>query len=321
MAETSSHSTTNDGRRGRVLRYAARSQRRRRVTGLALRVAGPVLPRVRPPREPIFILGSPRSGTTVLFDVLSRHPDVASLEVEGHLLWELFHHPKDRGWTSHATRPEEITRAERRSLYWAIDRVSGRHRYLDKSPRNSLRVPYLQSLFPDARFVYLKRDGRAAVSSLLNAWRSDSGMFPGLDLPGPVRIQGAPDDRWRLVVPPGWREYATGHTLPEVCAFQWTACNAAILDGRGGVTSGRWTEVTYEEFVDRPREQAERLMDAVGLAPNDAVLAYADELDRHVSKAVTPPRRDKWRQENPDDIAVVLPVIGPVMRRMGYEPD
>src|SRR5262245_23179202 len=88
MPDTSSHQPTNDGRRGRVLRYAARSQRRRRAMGLAMRVVGPVLPHVRPPAEPIFILGSPRSGTTVLYDVLSRHPDVRSLEVEGHLLWE-----------------------------------------------------------------------------------------------------------------------------------------------------------------------------------------------------------------------------------------
>ena len=198
--------------------------------------------------------------------------------MEGHLLWELFHHPNDRGWTSHATRPQDVSRTERRTLFWAVDRVAGRHRYLDKSPRNSLRVGYLRSLFPDARFVYLKRDGRAAVSSLLSAWRSDSGMFPGLDLPGPVRIQGVPDNRWRLVAPPGWRQYASGHTLPEVCAFQWSACNTSIMDGRDGVASDRWAEVTYEAFVDRPRAEAERLMNAVGLPRNDAVLAKVDPL-------------------------------------------
>ncbi|HEY1331320.1 MAG TPA: sulfotransferase [Actinomycetota bacterium] len=308
----------DEERRGRAFRRAARSQRRRRAMGLALRVAAPILPRRPPPRQPIFILGSPRSGTTVLFDVLSRHPDVRSLEVEGHLLWELFHSPKDRGWTSHATRPQDITRSERRALYWAIDRIAGPHRYLDKTPRNSLRVPYLQALFPDARFVYLKRDGRAAVNSLLNAWRSDSGMFPGLRARTPIHIEGARDDRWRLVAPPGWQDYATGHDLPEVCAFQWTACNESILRAREAIPAAQWVEVSYEDFVARPVEQAERLVTAAGLSPSDAVLSYAGELDRHVSKAVTPPRPDKWRDENPQDIARILPVIEPTMRRLGY---
>ena len=93
------------------------------------------------------------------------------------------------------------------------------------------------------------------------------------------------------------------------------------MDGRDGVASDRWAEVTYEAFVDRPRAEAERLMNAVGLPRNDAVLAYADDLDRHVSKAVTPPGRDKWRRENPEDVEAVLPVIEPVMRRMGYALD
>src|SRR5205823_9436338 len=89
---------------------------------------------------------------------------VASLEAESHLLWEMFHDLPAARFSSHEVGPEDITRRERKVLYFAIDRVAAGRRYLDKAPRNCLRVPYLDAMFPGAWFVHLKRDGRAAVS-------------------------------------------------------------------------------------------------------------------------------------------------------------
>src|SRR5205085_4585510 len=66
---------------GRLLMEAATSMRRRRLAGAILRTVGPVLPKVTPPDRPVFILGSPRSGTTLLFEVLGTSPQLASLRV------------------------------------------------------------------------------------------------------------------------------------------------------------------------------------------------------------------------------------------------
>jgi Sulfotransferase family len=304
---------------GRLLRSAATSKRRRRLTSALLQAAGPFLPRKPVPSRPVFILGSPRSGTTLLFEVLNRSPGVASLEAESHLLWEMFHTLRDADWRSHEVPPSAIGPTERRVVYWAIDRVAGDRRYLDKAPRNCLRVPYLQALFPDALFVHLKRDGRAAVSSLITGWRAPGAMFPGTRMPVPLSIEGYRGDTWKFIVPRGWEAYATGHSLEEVCAFQWTSANQAILDAATGIDPERWVEVRYEEFVDAPREQTARLLEALRLPLDPKVLAYAGELDHHVTKAVTPPRADKWRRENPREIERVVPLIEPMMRRLGYE--
>lgn len=303
---------------GRLLRASARSRKRRKLAGTALGLAAPLLPRRRPVPQPVFVLGSPRSGTTLLFDVLNSSPQTASLQAESHLLWEMFHPLGPPRWT-HEVAPSDLSPKERRVLLWAVDRVAMGRRYVDKAPRNCLRVPYLRALFPDAWFVHVKRDGRAAVSSLITGWRDESGMFPGMDLPGGVSIRGYDGATWKFLVPQGWRAYARGSSLAEVCAFQWVAANEGILAARESLGIERWVEVRYEEFVASPAAEAGRLFETIGLPLDPRVLDYAGSLDRRVSKAVSPPRLDKWRQENPEEIAGIVELIEPMMRRLGYE--
>jgi hypothetical protein len=303
---------------GRLLRQSARSRKRRGLAGKVLKAVGPALPRKAPPREPIFVLGSPRSGTSLVFDILRQSSEVASLDAESHLLWEMFHQPGPEAWSHEATQ-EMLTPKERTVLVWAIDRVAMGRRYLDKAPRNCLRVPLLQALFPDAWFLHVKRDGRAAVSSLITGWRAPGGMFPGMELPVPLQIEGYEGSTWKFLLPPGWEEFATGRSLEEVCGFQWIAANEAVLRAREELAISRWVEVRYEDLVARPVEETGRLLSELGLAADAGVIRYVDELGSHLSKAVTNPRPDKWREENGQEIERVLPRIGPMMRRLGYE--
>jgi hypothetical protein len=281
-----------------------------------------VLPRKDAPARPIFVLGAPRSGTTVLFDVLNQAPGVASLDRETGVVWDTFHRVEDADWASHEVGPQDVTPAERRYLYWAIDRLALGKRYLDKLPRNTLRVLYLQELFPDAAFVFLRRDGRAVVSSLMTGWRSGPRFGRGMVPPIPLEIEGYEGTTWKFLLPSGWETYAQGHRLAEVCAFQWVSANESVLAAKERVARDRWVEVSYEEMTAEPRATAERTLEALGLSPAPEAVGYAEELDRHVTKkAVTPPKRDKWREENGAEIERILPQIEPMMRRLGYPLD
>jgi hypothetical protein len=303
----------------RLLQWAATTRRRNRIGGAVLRGVGPLLPRTPAPKRPVFILGSPRSGTTMLVNLLDRSPSLGSLERGSQFLWELFHTIEESGWDSHVVAPDEISDRERRILYWAIERVSGHRRYLDKFPRNCLRGEYLYELFPDASFVAIVRDGRAAVSSLITGWQAAGKFGQGTTLPVTLDIAGYSGGNWRFLVPPGWREFAQGHTLAQVCAFQWSEANAAILRARERIPAAQWTEVRYEEFLDDPRRTTSRLLASLGLPQEGAVLSWAAELDSHVSRtAVSDPSRDKWRREHPAEIESVLAQIEPTMRALGY---
>jgi hypothetical protein len=308
------------GRRGRILQWAATTRRRNRAAGTALRAAAPILPRVAPPRDPIFILGSPRSGTTMLVNLLDRSPSLASLDRGSQFLWEMYHTIEGSGWDSHVVEPGSVHPHERRVVNWAIDRIAGDRRYLDKFPRNCLRGEYLYELFPNAYFVAIYRDGRSAVSSLITGWRTAGKFGHGTNLPVTLSIEGYGGGNWKFLVPPGWREYAQGHTLAEVCALQWSEGNEAILRAKARIPAERWIDVRYEEFQDAPRDTTSSLLKGLGLSQEDEVLSWAADLDRHVSRtAVSAPKRDKWRDEHPREIESILAQIEPTMTRLGYD--
>ena len=79
---------------------------------------------------------------------------------------------------------------------------------LEKTPKNALRVPFLDACFPDAIFIYLYRDPRETLGSMMEAWLSGAFQtYP--ELPG---WEGPP---WSLLLVPGWRELI-GTPLPEL---------------------------------------------------------------------------------------------------------
>ncbi|MBA2742628.1 MAG: hypothetical protein H0U46_11530, partial [Actinobacteria bacterium] len=68
-----------------------------RVRRSGPRIARPlsrVLPDPGPPEKPILVVGCPRSGTSLLLQALLASSDVRSVQSEGHILWDEFHHPR-----------------------------------------------------------------------------------------------------------------------------------------------------------------------------------------------------------------------------------
>jgi hypothetical protein len=295
--------------RARVnLRPALRRNRR----ALPLVLAARVLPPKRLPERPVFVIGCPRSGTTVVFSLLRATPALASIGQEGHVLWESFHHPREHGWSSNALGAGDVRSFERRYLAWAIDALArpGDRRFLDKTPRNSLRLPYLDALFPDAQYVFVQRDGRATVSSLVVAWRERE--HPAYDLPVPFHIPGIPERAWHFILPPGWRSY-DGRALEDVCALQYTTATDAVLAFRARLDPGRFVDLRYEDLLRDPAGQMEHVHQALHVPFTDAESRRAREQVRPVD-----PGREKWRTATPAEIERVLPAIEPMLERTGY---
>ena len=285
-------------------------RRNRRVLPLVL--AAPLLPPRRLPERPVFVVGCPRSGTTVVFDLLRANPALASIGQEGHVLWESFHHPREHGWRSNALGAGDVRGFERRYLAWAIPALARPKggRFLDKTPRNSLRLPYLDALFPDASYVFVQRDGRAVVSSLVVAWRER--QHPAYVLPVPFSIPGIPDRAWHFVLPPGWRDL-DGRPLEDVCAHQYVTATDAILRFRDQLDPARRADVRYEDLLADPAGQMEHVHQALDVAFADAQARRARELVR------TPSGPEKWRTVTPAEVERVLPTIEPWLDRTGYQ--
>jgi hypothetical protein len=268
----------------------------------------------------VLVLGCPRSGTSVVLQSLLVSPELRSVQSEGHILWDEFHHPRDRGWDSDALGAEDVSDRERAYVNCAIRLVVGGHRFVDKTPESSLRVPYLDTLFPDATFVFLRRRAADNVSSLIEGWKARP-RFVKYRLPEPLTGLGdLSGDRWSFVLVPGWRELRDA-PLEEICARQYLACNTALLAARGTVGPERWVDLAYEDVVGSPVEELGRLHAALGLDFTDEARSHAAGLTTRPSRTtVTDPRPEKWREQNPEAIERIRPLLADLEAQLGYAP-
>lgn len=144
----------------------------------------------------VFLLGFPRSGTTLLEVILEGHPDVVSLEEKESLIDsvnEFMRRPEDLVRLQHA--PSAVLESLR-AAYWqrvageGID-VSGKI-FIDKHPFNSLKLPLIAKLFPDAKILFACRDPRDIVLSCFRRrFRMCAPIYQLLTLDGAARYYDA----------------------------------------------------------------------------------------------------------------------------------
>lgn len=121
--------------------------------------------------RPVIILGSVRSGTTLLGNVLKLHPDLCYWEEPKHI-WRHRHAYRRHDVLTAADASPAIQRYIT-NQFVAYLTASGKSRFVEKTPSNCLRVPFIQAIFPDALFIHLIRDGRASAISARVQWMND----------------------------------------------------------------------------------------------------------------------------------------------------
>jgi len=247
----------------------------------------------------VFLLGFWRSGTTLLEQVLASHPDVEALE--------------ERDTLAEATRaflatPDGLGRLAEapeaelqplRAAYWARVRDEGAKPqgkvFVDKHPLNTLRLPLIARLFPDAKILFAQRDPRDVVLSCYRRRFAMSGpAYQLLTLPGAAgyydaamriaeRMAPALADRTQVVRHEALIADFDG-VVGEVCAFL----------GLG------WT--------DAMRAFAARTKDRGIATPSAAQLAGG----------LSAEGVGQWRRYR-QQMAPALPKLAPWVERFGYE--
>ncbi len=303
-----------DGRREAAEFNVAQSARSDDAAAGAAAATG-ALPAIE---RPIIILSAPRAGSTLLFETLAQAAGVHTIGGESHRLIEGIDALRPGGGATsnrltaeHAT-PEVVAELRRRFAAKLRDRdrqppaPGAAARLLEKTPKNALRVPFLLEVFPDALFVFLQREPRANLSSMMQAWRAQGWVT--------YRRLAGWDGPWSLLLPPGY-EHLRGRPLEEIVAFQWQAANETILDDLAALPRERWTTVRYEDLIRDPRATIEPLLQFAGLEMDARLADYLSKplpLSRHTQ---TRPDPEKWRQ-NEAEIERVLPRLAEISARL-----
>ncbi len=247
------------------------------------------------PDRPIFILGPPRSGTSVLYKLLCTHPDVAfmhrgfkklprlprlahalerlglvgSTPKEATAFWDRHRHGRLDVMTAAEATPR--VRDWYRAVIAVVLRVTGRSRFVAKCPPLSVRVPWISAVFPGALFVVADRDWRAVVSSTTvkreqNAARERREFF-GVRVPGHKHLKGLPSEHSAA------RIYRIVHEM---------------LDDWEAERPGRFHHVVYAQLCDDPRGVLRGVAASCGLS-------FPREFEESLPESL-PKSNHKWRE-------------------------
>ncbi len=271
--------------------------------------------------RPVFVIGVPRSGTTMLWHILRASDDLVSLPREGHDLWRTFHHPRYSGWNSDAVGARQVRPFERRYVNGYFYAHFGARRFVEKTPENALRIAYLLDLFPDARFIVIKRNPMDVINSLITGWRHPTGRYRAYYVPATLRIPGYDHDkRWCFTLIDGWRDLITS-PIPEIAFAQWRAYVEAFVYGRANVPAGQWHEVYFEDILRDPATTIDQIGAAAEIRVTDAMRAKLDGLITTPINALSAPVEHKWRRDHPDEIGALLERIAALAPSLGYQID
>jgi hypothetical protein len=272
------------------------------------------------PEAPIFIIGHPRSGTTLLRFILSSHPRIYVPEETGFVPFLVSDSEVDaelslgrvgailerigqlnRLWDGLVDDVRTFYRSlPQPTLMWLLDHLYRLHiadhhaaRWGDKTPLYVQYVPLLGRIFPTAQFVHLIRDGRDAALSARQKW-------------------------------PGRRYMDTYYLMSH-----WVRNISAGRQAGSRLGTDRYLELYYEELVHQPRAAVERLCAFLGEEFQPQMLQQ-DQLARkvgpgpqkhtEVQQPISAGSVGRWKdQMTAFDQKVAGQLAGPTLSALGYE--
>jgi hypothetical protein len=276
--------------------------------------------------RPVFIVAAPRSGSTLLFETLAVNRELWSLGDESHKHFENIASLRPSGKNpSNCLTADMATQDVRETLLdsFVADLVNAdgkplsdlsvlsrpnEIRFLEKTPKNALRIPFLLKIFPDARFIFLFRDARQNMSSLLETWGSRNWVtYP--------QLPNWPADKpWSHLLIPGWQDVRNG-SLAEIVARQWLVTNQIILDELQQLPSERWCTIEYDSLLANTASELQRLclFSQVIFGPRMHQIASRPlKLSKYTMSA---PQKDKWKK-NAAELEPVLESTEALMAKL-----
>lgn len=263
-------------------------------------------------KDYVFLLGAPRSGTTWLQIMLSKHPDIATCQ-ETHL-FSGYLSGLQRSWRGHAgdnrgiglqaaVSRERFIALQRDFALSVLDAIGDTQVILEKTPAHIAVLDDIREVLPEARFIHIIRDPRSVAASLAAAGKD-----------------------WG-------RSWASTNAVHN--ARRWVDNVAAGIALRHGDPAG-YCELRYEDLLDDTAGNLERIFAWMGVdgAPDfcarvaaetrigklqQASASTAWDLAKEPQGFFRKGRADGWKEDlSRREIAAVEAIAAPLMEELRY---
>jgi tetratricopeptide (TPR) repeat protein len=247
----------------------------------------------------VFLLGYPRSGTTLVENILASAPGVVALE-ERDTFADI-----DRALVPNDGKMPDLDSLDPqlvdqlRSAYWArVQHMTGNvagQTFVDMNPFNGIKLPVIARLFPDARILIMRRDPRDVVLSCFRInFTPSAAAYAYSDLEETAR------------------HYEALMRLIELCRSRLPLA---------------FHEIRYDHLVADFKSTVRAFADFVGIGWTDEFHAFdkTAKLRGVRTASATQVRRGlydgggRWRRYR-EELAPVLPILAPWVERFGFEP-
>lgn len=230
--------------------------------------------------QPVIIIGAARSGTNMLRNLLTKLDKVGTWPCdEINYIWRYGHakFPTDE------LQPEQADRSTKnyiRRCFNGQAKRTGSQWLVEKTCANSLRVDYVDTIVPEAKYLFLVRNGVDVVASAEKRWHAPldfryltkkAAYIPWRDIPHygarylSHRIERMQNHEKKL---PTWGPKFSGMSnaissmsSKMVCAMQWQRSVETAAHALNRMAPGRVYPMSYEAFVHSPGRELPKILD------------------------------------------------------------
>ena len=281
-------------------------------------------------KKPIFIIGAARSGTTLVGDILNKHKDIAYW-VEPKYIWRY----RNASSSTDIRKGKEATLAVQKYIHSKFSnyvKQCKKKRFMEKTPSNCFRIPFIYKIFPDGRFLHIIRDGRDVAFSAQKKWSSSPNptalwrRVVSFEIP----LRDAPcyakdvirDVIGRQFLPkkafiwgprfPGIYDIQKQYSTIETCAIQWYQSVLAAMEGLREIPAKQQMTFKFEELLSTPESLLRQVLKFTDLEPETNVFNYAlTKIDQTATR--------RWEQKEACKVKLIEPYIHDLLFELGYE--
>lgn len=238
----------------------------------------------------IIIIGAARSGTKFLRSCLGASSELAAIPYDINYIWRYGNEHKEHDCLKKHELNDKIKIKIQKYIYKKARNINPKAKFvLEKTVSNTLRVNFVQSVFNDAKFIFLVRDGNAVIESSYRQWVNPINKQQLL-----VKILTFPISNYKYAIwfiknilrkkcgkkitiwgprYSGIEEDSKNLTVSDICAKQWSTCVDVAQKQLEFVPESKKFKLRFEDLMKNQNSLFD-LCNFIGINDYDSVLNF-----------------------------------------------